>query len=89
MRGSCWLHRRTEQKFRQLVISTIKSVKIKLLLCFCIALTVVVLTSSASAFIWTNQSYALPRYSASRFVDCQNPKHSVVLLLNNGFQTLD
>ncbi|KAI4299342.1 hypothetical protein L6164_032810 [Bauhinia variegata] len=66
MRGSCWLHRRTEQKFRQLVISTIKSVKIKLLLCFCIALTVVVLTSSASAFIWTNQSYALPRYSASR-----------------------
>ncbi|KAI4299438.1 hypothetical protein L6164_032899 [Bauhinia variegata] len=66
MRGSCWLHRRTEQKFRQLMISTIKSVKIKLLLCCCIALTVIVLNSSASAFIWTNQSPALHRYSDSR-----------------------
>lgn len=72
-RGSCWwlkLNRRAEHRFRQLLISTVKSVKIKLLLCCCIALTVVVLICSASAFaVWTNQSLVLSRYSASRFVD--------------------
>ncbi|KAF7830977.1 Glycosyltransferase family 64 protein C4 [Senna tora] len=70
MRGSCWwlkLNRRAEQRFRQLLISAVKSVRIKLLLCCCILLTVVAITCSASAFmVWTNRSPVLSRYSASR-----------------------
>ncbi|KAI9080695.1 hypothetical protein K1719_037361 [Acacia pycnantha] len=70
MRGSCWwlkFNRRAEQRFRQLLISSVKSVKIKILLCCCIALTLFLLTCSASAFaVWTNQSPVLTPHSASR-----------------------
>ncbi|XP_054797264.1 glycosylinositol phosphorylceramide mannosyl transferase 1 [Prosopis cineraria] len=70
MRGSCWwlkLNRRAEHKFRQLLISSVKSVKIKLLLCCCIAFTLFVLTGKASAFVvWSNQNPVFTPYSPSR-----------------------
>ncbi|CAL0315754.1 unnamed protein product [Lupinus luteus] len=59
MRGSCFLNRRTELRFRALAISTVKSVtvKIKLLLCCCIALTLLVFCVTSFTFVlWTNQT---------------------------------
>ncbi|KAJ7959707.1 Glycosyltransferase family 64 protein C4 [Quillaja saponaria] len=65
MRGSCLLNRRTELRFRQIAMLTMKSVKIKLLLCCCIALTVILLAGRASTFtVWSNRS--LQRYSVTR-----------------------
>jgi len=69
MRGSCcgW-NRRTEQRFRLLAISTVKSVKIKLLLCCCVALTLLAFSTSASSFVlWNNQTPLSPRSSDPRF----------------------
>ncbi|KAM4093820.1 hypothetical protein ACJW30_06G147200 [Castanea mollissima] len=56
MRGSL-LSRRTEQRLRQLAISTVGSVKIKLLLFLCIAFTLFALLSRGSGFTgWTSPS---------------------------------
>lgn len=67
MRGSCWLNRRIEQRFRLLAISTVKSVKIKLLLCCCVALTLLAFSTSGSTFLlWNNQTSSLRRFPDSR-----------------------
>ncbi|KAL4620917.1 hypothetical protein ACB092_06G190900 [Castanea dentata] len=56
MRGSL-LSRRTEQRLRQLAISTVGSVKIKLLLSLCIAFTLFALLSRGSGYTgWTSPS---------------------------------
>ncbi|KAM1020177.1 hypothetical protein ACFX13_042201 [Malus domestica] len=66
MRGSVW-NRRTVQRLRQLLISTVGSVKVKLLLCCCIGFTLIVLASRASDFMgWTSHTAVLERSSDSR-----------------------
>ncbi|PQP96931.1 glycosyltransferase family 64 protein C4 [Prunus yedoensis var. nudiflora] len=66
MRGSLW-NRRTVQRLRQALISTVGSMKIKLLLCCCIGFTLIALASRASDFMgWTNHTAALERFSDSR-----------------------
>ncbi|XP_009344563.1 glycosylinositol phosphorylceramide mannosyl transferase 1 [Pyrus x bretschneideri] len=66
MRGSVW-NRRTVQRLRQLLISTVGSMKVKLLLCCCIGFTLIVLASRASDFMgWTSHTTALERFSDSR-----------------------
>ncbi|KAG5053033.1 hypothetical protein AAZX31_02G239400 [Glycine max] len=69
MRGSCWWNRRTEQRFRLLAISTVKSLKIKLLLCCCVAFTLLAFSTSASSFVlWINNQTPPPppRFPDSR-----------------------
>lgn len=69
MRGSCWLNRRIEQRFRLLAISTVKSVKIKLLLFCCVALTLLAFSTTGSSFLlWNNNNNQTPlrRFSDSR-----------------------
>ncbi|XP_024020498.1 glycosyltransferase family 64 protein C4 [Morus notabilis] len=66
MRGSLF-NRRTMQRFRQVAISTVGSLKIKLLLCFCIALTLIALASRAPGLLgWTGQSVSDPPLADSR-----------------------
>ncbi|CAN6705195.1 unnamed protein product [Malus baccata var. baccata] len=66
MRGSVW-NRRTVQRLRQLLISTVGSMKVKLLLCCCIGFTLIVLASRASDFMgWTSHTAVLERSSDSR-----------------------
>lgn len=68
MRGSLF-NRRTMQRFRQVAISTVGSLKIKLLLCFCIGLTLIALASRAPGLLgWTGQSVSDPPLADSRFV---------------------
>ncbi|RZB67682.1 Glycosyltransferase family 64 protein C4 isoform C [Glycine soja] len=72
MRGSCccW-NRRTEQRFRLLAISTVKSLKIKLLLFCCVAFTLLAFSTSASSFVlWiNNQTPPPPPPPPPRFPD--------------------
>lgn len=68
MRGSCWLNRRIEQRFRLLAISTVKSVKIKLLLLCCVALTLLAFSTTGSTFLLWNNQTPLRRFPDSRFV---------------------
>ncbi|GMY08182.1 glycosyltransferase family 64 protein C4 [Fagus crenata] len=66
MRGSL-LSRRTEQRLRQLAISTVGSVKIKLLLFSCIAFTLILLLSRGSGFTgWTSSSAPSDRLHVPR-----------------------
>lgn len=68
MRGSLF-NRRTMQRFRQIAISTVGSVKIKLLLCICIGLTLIALASRAPGFLgWTGHGVSVPPLADSRFV---------------------
>lgn len=68
MRGSL-MNRRAVQRFRQALISTVGSVKIKLVLGLCIGFTLIVLAGRASEFMgWTSHSASLERFSDSRFV---------------------
>lgn len=69
MRGSCWLNRRIEQRFRLLAISTVKSAKIKLLLFCCVALTLLAFSSTGSSFLlWNNTNHTpqIPSFTDSR-----------------------
>lgn len=68
MRGSCWLNRRIEQRFRLLAISTVKSAKIKLLLFCCVALTLLAFSSTGSSFLLWNNNHTpqIPRFTDSR-----------------------
>ncbi|ESW13784.1 hypothetical protein PHAVU_008G225900 [Phaseolus vulgaris] len=68
MRGSCCvLNRRKEQRFRLLAISTVKSVKIKLLLCCCVTFTLLAFSRSAFSFVlWNNQTPLPPLFSDFR-----------------------
>ena len=76
MRGSL-LSRRTEQRLRQLAISTVGSVKIKLLLFLCIAFTLFALLSPGSGFTgWTSPSGPPDLLPFPRFV-----KYSLSLFL--------
>ncbi|KAK9913702.1 hypothetical protein M0R45_037512 [Rubus argutus] len=66
MRGSL-MNRRAVQKFRQALISTVASVKIKLVLGLCIGFTLIALAGRASEFMgWTSHSASLERFSDSR-----------------------
>ncbi|XP_068329156.1 glycosylinositol phosphorylceramide mannosyl transferase 1 [Pyrus communis] len=66
MRGSVW-NRRTVQRLRQLLISTVGSMRVKLLLCCCIGFTLIVLANRASDFMgWTSHTAVLERSSDSR-----------------------
>ncbi|XP_050385865.1 glycosylinositol phosphorylceramide mannosyl transferase 1 [Argentina anserina] len=67
MRGSL-MNRRGVQRFRQALISTVGSVKIKLVLGFCIGFTLIALAGRASEFMgWTtSRSASLERFSDSR-----------------------
>ncbi|KAM1048593.1 hypothetical protein FF1_027712 [Malus domestica] len=49
MRGSVW-NRRTVQRLQQLLISTVGSMKVKLLLCCCIGFTLIVLASRSASY---------------------------------------
>ncbi|KAL6123596.1 hypothetical protein ACLB2K_076117 [Fragaria x ananassa] len=60
------MNRRGVQRFRQALISTVGSVKIKLVLGFCIGFTLIALAGRASGFMgWTSHSTSLERYSGS------------------------
>ncbi|KAA8534101.1 hypothetical protein F0562_031706 [Nyssa sinensis] len=66
MRGSL-LGRRTAQRFRQVPISAVGSVKNKLLLSCCIVFTLVVLASHAASFLgWKHQTSSLDRFADRR-----------------------
>ncbi|XP_061998413.1 glycosylinositol phosphorylceramide mannosyl transferase 1 [Rosa rugosa] len=66
MRGG-WMNRRGVQRFRQALISTVGSVKIKLVLGFCIGFTLIALAGRASEFMgWTSHTASLERFSGSR-----------------------
>jgi hypothetical protein len=68
MRGSL-LSRRALPRLRQLSISILGSVKIKLLLSCIIAFTVIALLSGGSGLMgWNNHSPAPDQFSAPRFV---------------------
>lgn len=55
------------QRFRQVAISTVGSVKIKLLLCVCIGLTLIALASRAPGFLgWTGHGVSVPPLADSR-----------------------
>ncbi|PRQ59378.1 putative hexosyltransferase [Rosa chinensis] len=61
------MNRRGVQRFRQALISTVGSVKIKLVLGFCIGFTVIALAGRASEFMgWTSHTASLERFSGSR-----------------------
>ncbi|KAJ4972084.1 hypothetical protein NE237_005183 [Protea cynaroides] len=63
MRGK-FLSRRILQRFRQLAISSLGSVRIKLLLCCCIAFTLVLVASRASSFMgWTPRDASLRHFT--------------------------
>ncbi|KAF5738465.1 glycosyltransferase family 64 protein C4 [Tripterygium wilfordii] len=67
MRGSLLINRRLLQRFRQLAISSVGSVKIKLLLSCCIGFTLIALACRSSDFLrWTNQNASLDRSSSQR-----------------------
>lgn len=60
-------NRRTMQRFRQVAILTVGSVKIKLLLCVCIGLTLIALASRAPGFLgWTGHGVSVPPLADSR-----------------------
>uniref|UniRef100_A0A5B7A7L7 Putative glycosyltransferase family 64 protein C4 isoform X1 n=1 Tax=Davidia involucrata TaxID=16924 RepID=A0A5B7A7L7_DAVIN len=66
MRGS-FLGRRTAQRFRQVAISAIGSIKIKLLLCCCIVFTLIVLASRAPSFLgWKHHTASFDRFAPPR-----------------------
>lgn len=67
MRGSLLIHRRGVQRIRQLAISAIGSVKIKILLCCCIAFTLLALATRAASFMgWADHAVSLDRFSKPR-----------------------
>ncbi|GLT75905.1 hypothetical protein SLA2020_475980 [Shorea laevis] len=67
MRGSPAVNRRAVHKLRQLGISTVGSVKIKILLCCCITLTLLVLAGPVSLFMGrTNHGNSSDRLSSLR-----------------------
>ncbi|XP_015944550.1 glycosylinositol phosphorylceramide mannosyl transferase 1 [Arachis duranensis] len=66
MRGSWFLKRRPEQRFRLLAASAVKSARINLLLCCCIALVLIVLATTISTFVvFSDLPPSLPRSHAS------------------------
>ncbi|RYR34718.1 hypothetical protein Ahy_A10g049720 isoform A [Arachis hypogaea] len=66
MRGSWFLKRRPEQRFRLLAASAVKSARINLLLCCCIALVLIVLATTISTFVvFSDFPPSLPRSHAS------------------------
>ncbi|KAF3433494.1 hypothetical protein FNV43_RR24596 [Rhamnella rubrinervis] len=66
MRGSLF-NRWTVQRFRRVAMSTIGSMKIKILLCCCIGLTLLALASRASDYMgWTGSTDSLNRLNDSR-----------------------
>lgn len=68
MRGGL-INRRTVQRFRQVLISTVGSLKIKLVLCCCIGFTLIVVVSRVPGLLgWTGPSISMPPISDSRFV---------------------
>ncbi|CAI8586274.1 unnamed protein product [Vicia faba] len=78
MRGSCWLNRRIEQRFRLLAISTVKSVKIKLLLFFCVALTLLAFSTTGSTFLLWNNNNNIQTPPLRRFTDSRKG-YSIVM----------
>ncbi|KAM6598739.1 glycosylinositol phosphorylceramide mannosyl transferase 1 [Cannabis sativa] len=62
-----FVNRRMVQRFRQVAISTVGSLKIKLLLCCCIGFSLIAVASRAPAFLgWTGSSISMPPISDSR-----------------------
>ncbi|XP_062092527.1 glycosylinositol phosphorylceramide mannosyl transferase 1 [Humulus lupulus] len=66
MRGGL-LNRRMVQRLRQVAISTVGSLKIKLVLCCCIGLSLIAVASRVPGFLgWTGHSVSMPPISDSR-----------------------